>query len=116
MSISSAYPGYPEKKFIRHFRNALLQLRKTIQSSKDIDELKLHMEHFINANRRVVWPHHTSEVFHKDEAEKAVQKVVTEFQRYTQDLQLQKSQKSYQDLLDALFIVESMIDRLKEGV
>ena len=114
--IRPEYPGYPEKSFIRHFHQALLQLKKTIRSSKDIDELESHMEHFINANRRVTWPHQTSAVFHKDEAEKAVQKVVAEFQRYIQDLQLQKPQESYQDLLDALSIVESMMDRLKDGI
>lgn len=85
--LKPGYSSYPEKTLVRHFRNSFLQLKKTIQSSKNIEELNLQMEHFINTNRQITWPHHTSDVFHKDEAEKAVEKVVTEFRRYIKDLQ-----------------------------
>jgi hypothetical protein len=72
------------------------------------------MEHFLNASRKVTWPHQTSDVFRKDEAEKAVGKVVTEFQRYISALQKKPSQHAtHQDLLEALLIVESMLDRIK---
>lgn len=117
MSLSSkaqGYSGFPEEEMSRHYRNILLQFKKTIQSSKNIDELNAEMEHFLNATRKVTWPHHTSGVFHKEEAEKAVGKVVTEFQRYVIALQKNPSQPAtYQDLLEALLIVESMIDRIK---
>lgn len=114
MAMPSSKPGFPEEKSIRHFRNALLQLKKTIQSSTDVDELKMNMEHFIHVTRKVAWPHQTNEIFRKDEAEKALDKVLTEFQRYIKGLQHQKAKESPQDLLDALLIVETMIDQLKE--
>jgi hypothetical protein len=117
MSLSSkaqGFSGFPEESLTRHYRNILLQFKKTIKSSKNIDELKSGMEHFINASHRVTWPHHTSGVFQKDEAEKAVGKVVTEFERYVAVLQKNPSQPApYQDLLDSLLIVESMLDRIK---
>jgi hypothetical protein len=117
MSLSSqaqGFSGFPEEDLTRHYRNILIQFKKTIKSSKNIDELNAEMEHFINASRRVTWPHHTSGVFQKDEAEKAVGKVVTEFERYRAALKKNPSrQATYQDLLDALLIVESMLDRIK---
>ena len=111
--LNPQYPGFPEKSLVRHFRNTLLQFKKVVQSSKNIDELNSEMERFLSASRKVEWPHHTSGVFHKDEAEKAVDKVVAEFRRYTKDLKLHKPH-SHQDLLDSLLIVEKMIGRLKD--
>lgn len=105
--------GFPEEEMTRRFRNILLQFKKTIKASRNIDVLNSEMEHFMNANRRVQWPHQTSGVFHKDEAEKAVGKVVTEFQRYIAVLQKDPPEATYQDLLEALLIVESMIDNIK---
>jgi hypothetical protein len=117
MSLSSngqGYSGFPEEEMARHYRNVLLHFKKTIQTSKDIDELKSEMEHFMNSSRKVTWPHHTSGVYHKDEAEKAVGKVITEFERYITALQKNPSELApHQDLLEALLIVESMLDRLK---
>jgi hypothetical protein len=112
--LKPSFSGYPEETLIRRFRNSLLQFKKTIQSSKDIAELKSEMDQFISINHQVVWPHHTSGVYRKDDAEKAVDKVLTEYQRYIKALQLHKPHTSYQDLLDAILIVESMIDQLKE--
>ena len=116
MAVPYQTPGYgfPEEEMTRRYRNILLQFKKTIKSSKNIDELKSEMEHFMNANRKVSWPHHTSGIFHKDEPEKAIGKVMTEFQRYVLDLQNDPPQASHQDLLEALLIVESMLDRLKK--
>lgn len=113
--IKPSFSGFPEESSIRNFRNTLLELKKTIQSSHNITELKMQMEHFINANRSVTWPHKSQAAFRKDEGEKAVAKVVTEFERYLKDLKHHQPKNSYQNLLDAILMVESMIDRLKEG-
>jgi hypothetical protein len=113
--IKPNYSGFPEETFMRQLRNALIELKKAVQSSQNIEELNMLMEQFLNANRRVVWSHQTSAVFRKDEAEKAVAKVTTEYQRYVKDLRHHQSKKSYQDLMDALSMVESMLDRAKEG-
>jgi hypothetical protein len=106
--------GFPEASSLRHFRNTLLQFKKALQTSKDSTELHVQMEHFLNASRQVTWPHHTCDVYHKDEAEKAVDKVITEFQRYIKDLEHPTSLASSKDLMDALFVVESMLDRIKD--
>lgn len=105
--LTPRYPGYPEPSHMRHLRNALIDLKKTLSSSQDLEEISLKMEHFLNASRRVTWPHETSGLFHKDAAEKAMQKVIGEFQRYVEDLERGEPQKSYQDLMDALSLVET---------
>ncbi len=107
--------GYPEESLVRRYRNILIQFKKTLQSTTDIRELQQEMEHFLNINRQVIWPHQTSGIFRKDEAEKAVDKVVTEYQRYVKDLKHHDS-PSTQDLLDALLMVESMLGKLKDGI
>lgn len=107
------FSGFPEEDSYRRYRNIVLQFKKTIQSSKNFEELRREMEHFLNANRQVVWPHHTSGVFRKDEAEKAVDKVLKEYERYVGALKKHMPNTNPQDLLNALAIVESMLDQLK---
>jgi hypothetical protein len=104
--------GFPEEESARRYRNTLIEVKKTIVSSKSIEELKMQMEHFLNINRHVTWQHHTSGVYRKDEAEKAVDKVLTEFERYITNLKRHIPNTSNQDLLDAIAIVESMLDRI----
>jgi hypothetical protein len=104
----------PEESQIRHFRNALVELRKTIQFSRDVNELTMQMEGFINANRQVNWPHHTKSVFSKVEPEKAIEKVLTRFRRYLKELETNPNPESYQDLLDAVTVVETLVDRVKD--
>ena len=114
MSVSKhQFPGFPEEKSVRHFRNILIQLKKTLMSSKKIDEINQEMEHFINANRKVVWPHQTQEVFRKEEAEKAIAKITTEFQRYVSDLKKHQGKESFQDLMEAILVLESIIDQIR---
>lgn len=113
-SKAQGYSGFPEEENVRYFRNTIIQFKKAIQFSKNIDELNEEMERFMNACRRVVWPHKTSETFRKDDGEKAVGKVVSEFQRYIADMKKNGTEATRQDLLDALTIAESVIDRLKK--
>ena len=112
-SSAPTFPGFPEEEMTRRFRNIIIQFKKTIKSSKNIDELNAEMEHFMNTSRRVGWPHATSGVYHKDGAEKAVAKVTTEFQRYITSLQNDPSKAVYQDLLEAVLVVESMLGQIK---
>lgn len=113
MSLPPQYTGQPGEEQHHYYRNVCLSLKKAIKNTTEPEELTMHMERFLNASREVAWPHSTSSVYHKDEAEKAVQKVVTEFKRYLKDLEA-NSEKAYpEDLLNALSIVESLIDQLK---
>lgn len=111
--VHPSYPGYPEPTLTRHFRNALLDFKKTFEISKDREELQLKMEHLLNTSQKVIWPHETSGVFSKDAAEKAMEKLITSFQRYLKDLEEGKSQESYSILFDALLFVELMVPELK---
>jgi len=114
MAFSRQFAERPrEGEPSRQFRNVCREFKKAIQTTKDIDVLQTQIEHFVNANKKVRWPHETSAVFRKDTAEKAVTKVVTEFQRYLKDVIADPSQANPQDLLDSISIVESMIDLLK---
>lgn len=113
-TIRPGYSGYPDGTEIRNLRNALLQFKKILHSSNNIEELNMEMEHFLSASRKVAWPHQSGAVFHKDESEKAVKKVITEYQRYTKDLLNEKPLDSQQDLINALSMVETMMDRVKQ--
>lgn len=104
--------GFPQEEMSRYYRNAILQFKKKIQADASIDELNAEMEHFLNSGRKVQWPHHTSGVFHKDEAEKAIGKVMTEYKRYIAALQKNPNAVK-QDLLDSLLLVEGMLDKIK---
>ncbi|MFZ0564819.1 MAG: hypothetical protein WAM28_01300 [Chlamydiales bacterium] len=113
MSLPPSYSGLPVEEQYRYYRNICIKFKKIIKSSKDIDELQMHMDQFLNASKQVQWPHETSQVYHKDIAEKTLQKVPNEFRRYIQDLEKDSSHANPQDLLDALEMVETMIDSLK---
>lgn len=114
MTTPHIRPGFgsPDPSFVRNLRNTLIELKKTIGSSEEIDLLNQEMEHFLSASRKVNWPHKPGAVYHKDAAEKAVTKVVTEYQRYRKDLEGGKAMKSQQDLLDAISLVEAMLKAL----
>lgn len=96
-----------------YYRNVCIELEKALKETKDIDELQMHFEHFLNANKRVGWPHKASDHFHKDEIEKAVQKVVSTYERYYEQLQKADKEANPQDILDALSVVKTMSDQLK---
>ncbi len=95
-----------------YYRNVCRELRKTIESSKDISKLDEAFEEFLNAGRTIDWPHKNSEIYGKDEFEKIFQKLNTEYQRYRQALQSGNS-ISPKDLLDELSIAEMLEDRIK---
>jgi hypothetical protein len=112
MSLPS-FSGLPAEEQHRYYRNLCIDLKKTIKSTKDIEILQEKMQSFVNASHEVEWPHHTTSVYHKDEAEKAVQKVVSEFRRYVQDLKQNSEQAQPEDLITSITLVESLLERLK---
>lgn len=113
MSLPPSFSGMPTEEHHHYFRNVCIELKKAIKDKKPKDELEQQIDRFLNASREMAWPHQTSDVYHKDTAEKAVQKVVNEFRRYLHDLESNPSSASAEDLLKALAIVETMIDSLK---
>jgi len=113
MPLPANFSEPPAEEPHRYFRNICIQFRKTIKSSKNADELQELMEKFINTSREMNWHPHTSGVYHKDQAEKATDKVWSEFKRYIQELQSEPKKANAQDLLEALAEIEKMIQNLK---
>jgi hypothetical protein len=112
MSLPPSYVGALNEEQHHFYRNVCVDLKKAIKSSQDCNLLREKMDRFLNASREVAWPHHTSETYRKDQAEKAMQKVANEFKRYVTDLE-NGTGANPQNLLEALSRIEGMIDILK---
>lgn len=115
MSLPSNFAGMPKEELHHHFRNVCLGFKKTVKSTKDINELELALDRFINSSRQMNWHHKGSEVYHKDEGEKTSMKVLTEFQRYIQSIKSDPDSADPKGLLDAISSIERMILNLKVG-
>jgi hypothetical protein len=113
MSLPPSFSGMPMREQYRYFRNVCIDFRKAIKSTEDPEVLSEQLDRFIGASRSVPWPHEHSEIYHKDKAEQATQKVVNEFRRYLADLEGNSETANPEDLLTALSNVEDMIDSLK---
>jgi hypothetical protein len=113
MSLPPSFSGMPAEEQHHYYRNVCIEFKKAVKSKKDVNILRERMDDFLNASRAMAWPHKTSGVYHKDEVEKNMQKVVNEFRRYIHDLENNRPNANPVDLLNALGNVESMIDQLK---
>src|SRR5262245_5887579 len=109
MSLPPTFSGMPNEEQRRYYRNICIELKKAIHSTQDPAILQEKIDRFLSASREVTWPHPKSEIYHKDKAEQAVQKVANEFRRYLNDLENNDSNANPEDLLSALAIVESML-------
>lgn len=99
----------PTEEPHRYFRNLCIEFKKAIHSSKDLNLLQDEMEKFINASKQMNWHHKDSGKYHKDAGEKAAGKVWKEFDRYFRDLSSNPDKANAQDLLEALAVVEGLI-------
>jgi hypothetical protein len=113
MALPDNFAKDPTEGPNRYFRNVCIQFRKTVVSSKDYPSLEPEIENFINASKEMDWHVKNSDVYHKDQGEKAVQKVLRECDRYYKTLIADPSSATSQDLLDALEEVERLIHNLK---
>lgn len=113
MSIPSNFGGTPKEDPNHHFRNVCKEFIKMLKSSTDIELLELHMDRFINVAKQMHWNHEKSDRFHKDESEKAANRVVKEFRKYIQALKADEPNNSPQNVINALAEVESMIRSFK---
>jgi|GEM_PF-1382059 len=113
MPLPANFGKGPTEEPHRFFRNVCIQFRKTILSSKDHKLLEPEIENFINASKEMNWHVKNSDVYHKDPGEKAVQKVLSECDRYYKALISDPSSAIAQDLLDALDEVERLINNFK---
>lgn len=112
MPLPVNFSKSPTEEPHRFFRNVCIRFRKAILSSKDYTLLEPEIENFINASKEMNWHVKTTDVFRKNAGEKAVQKVLSECDRYFKTLISNPSSSIAQDLLDSLDEVERLIDNL----
>jgi hypothetical protein len=113
MTLPNNFAQAPHEEPHRFFRNVCIQFRKVILTTKEHKQLEPEIENFINASKQMNWHLKPSETFRKDAGEKALQKVLTECERYYKALIADPSSATSQDLLDALSEVQRLIDTLK---
>ena len=112
MSLPANFSGPPGEEPHRDFRNLCREFKKLIKNSRDVVELQLMMERFINMCRQLDWHYKSNGVYKKPIGEKATNKLFSEFKRYIQDLQTEPEQANPQDLLDALYEIEQLVRSL----
>jgi len=113
MSLPANFAKAPDEGPHRFFRNVCLHFKKVVQTTKDYKQLELEIENFINASKEMNWHVKTGDVYRKNAGEKAVQKVLSECDRYYQTLLSDPNSARAQDLLDALSNLEQLIDNFQ---
>ena len=109
MALPSNFATPPGEDANHYFRNVCIEFEKTIRETENRKQLEMEMQRFIEIAKQMDWQHKTSGVYHKDEGEKAVDKVWKEFQRYIHQLRKHSPGAHKQDLLDALAAVKQLI-------
>jgi len=112
MPLPTNFSGLPGEEIRHYFRNLCIDFRKAVKD-KDRGEIEQQMQRFIDASRQIDWHHKTSGAFHKDAAEKAAGKVFNECKRFIADLAAKPAEANSRYLLEALTIIEEMVERLK---
>lgn len=112
MDLPDNFAKEPTEEPHHFFRNVCIHFRKAILS-KDYRTLELEIENFINASKEMNWHVKHSDIYRKDQGEKAVQKVLSECDRYYRALIDDPYTAVSQDLLDALTELESLIGTYK---
>ena len=97
-SLPSSFSEPPGEDNHHYFRNVLLEFKKLIHQSQNIDELEMQMERIINASRDISWNEHSKENIKKTESEKILDKLYEEFKRYIEELQKDLNQANIEDL------------------
>lgn len=113
MSLPFNFAGAPGEELHRFFRNVCIECKKTIEATTDISQLDSQIDRLIDTGKQMDWHHKNSGKYHKDEGEKAIVKVLTEYQRYKKALEGRQNPANKQDLIAAISEVQRLIDSLK---
>ena len=113
MELPANFESPPGQEPHRTFRNTCIEFKKLIMHSKDINELKQEMQKFIEEAKQMSWQKKNTAVYHKDEGEKIVDKIFTEFKRYMGDLEPFLNKADPHSLLNALDALEKYIKNYK---
>lgn len=113
MQLPDNFGHPPGEERHRAFRNTLIQFKKIIRSSKNVDEIEQEMQNFIDECRQMDWHAKTSEVYHKDEGEKLANKIYAELERYVMALRQKSHDAQSSDLMNALDLMEQYVKSFK---
>ncbi len=108
MSLPANFTGTPQEQLPHHFRNTCLEFKKTLKSTKDTAKLESELDRFINVCRGMNWNHQNTETYHKNENEKAVNKLVKQFKRYLADLQSDEDNATPQAVIETISDIENL--------
>lgn len=112
MSLPANFTSCPQEDLHHHCRTISAELRKNLKTTKDISELQMAFERYLNIVKHLDWHRKTTSVYHKDEGDKAANKLVKEFNRYLEALETNHEQAVPQSLLHALAEIEQLIQSL----
>lgn len=106
-SLPPSFSGAPGEDIHHYFHNVLLEFKKLIHRSQNIEELEMQMETIINACRDMTWGEENGAICKKSEAEKLFDKLYEEFKRYIEDLQKDLNRAN---VVDLSFTLQEVID------
>lgn len=113
MSLPANFASCPQEDLHHHCRNVAVEFKKIVKSSKDVNELNSALERYLNVIKYLDWHEKTSSVYHKNDNEKAANKLTKEFNRYATDLGSDQNLANPQGLLNAITEMEQLIQSLK---
>jgi hypothetical protein len=112
MELPENFSSPPHEHLQKTFHKLVIEFRKTVQRSKDISELTEQMDRLLNASKEMTWIVHNSDIYHKHEGPKAMERLFTEFERYINHLQ-SGEKISPVDLIASLKEIEEIIEKDK---
>lgn len=94
-----------------YYRNVVLEFKKILQQTRDLDQLLIIMEKLLNASKEMTWKECRKNVWRKEEGDKAIQKLFHEFKRYLSDLNSNPKKATTQYMCDVLDEIKSELDK-----
>jgi|GEM_PF-3059965 len=107
--IPKSFSLPPGQEVSKYFLNLLIEFKKEIENTKDIDLLKIEMAKFLNAIKELYFEKSKKDIYKKEESTKIISKIWSEFKRYIDFLEKKEKTNNIQDLLDSLDELKKMI-------
>lgn len=112
-ALPSSFSMPPGQDPHKYFHNLLIEFKKLLKRSKEIAALQIEMEKLLNASKDMSWKSHRDKTFKKEIGEKACAKVWSEFKRYLAALEKKLPSTNYQDLIDAIEDLETLLENFE---
>lgn len=111
--LPPSFSGAPGEEPHHYFKKLCKEFKKTVERAKSPDQLEMEMEKLLNASKDMHWAHGNPGIHKKEEGEKAMSKLWSEFSRYLNQLEIKPRAANPQDLLDALKEIELLLNEEK---